>query len=214
MSELAVTDSAPHQLAALSSAGELCPGCRRSLPIRARRPNELFAHWECAACRSPLTGVLVNDITPQMAESIRIAQIHFDTRDAAPMPQSMRELLKEFAKLRQQKQTPIERRALLRVPQQLDVIVVPVGEHWTPRGKPVLGMVVDITSQGLGMVTTSLGGVGHVVIQISHQKGFVQLLGRIDWTKDLGQGFQDSGVQFLLRFGPALAISGLQAPSG
>jgi hypothetical protein len=148
--------------------------------------------------------VLVNDITPLMAESIRMAQVHFDTRDAAPMPQSMRELLDEFAKLRQQKQTAVDRRALPRVPQQLDVIVVPVGEHWTPRGKPVLGTVVDITSQGLGMVTTSLGGAGHVAMQITHPKGFVQLLGRVDWTKDLGQGFHDSGVQFLLRFGPKL----------
>jgi hypothetical protein len=147
--------------------------------------------------------VLVNDITPKMAESIRIAQVHFDARDAAPMPQSMRELLKEFSKLRKQKQITVERRALPRVPQQLDVIVVPVGACWTPRGKPVLGTVVDITSRGLGMVTTSLGGVGHVAMQISNPKGLVQLLGRIDWTKDLGQGFQDSGVQFLLRFGPS-----------
>jgi hypothetical protein len=145
----------------------------------------------------------VNDITPKLAESIRIAQIHFDARDAAPMPQAMRELLQEFSQLRQQKQTAVERRANPRIPQQLNVTVVPVGECWTPRGKPVVGTVVDITSQGLGMVTTSLGGVGHVAMQIRNPKGLVQLLGRIDWTKDLGQGFQDSGVQFLMRFGPS-----------
>jgi hypothetical protein len=202
MGEPTANDAPPHRLAISSSVGELCPGCRRPLPVRAKRPNELIAHWECAACRSPLTGVLVNDITPKMAESIRIAQIHFDARDVAPMPASMRELLKEFVKLRQQNQTNDERRAHLRIPQQLDVTVVAVGEHWTPRGRPFLGTVVDLTSHGLGMVTSSLGGVGHVALQIRNPKGLVQLLGRIAWTKDLGQGFQDSGVQFLLRFGP------------
>jgi hypothetical protein len=201
MSEPTAKDAAPHRLAVPGSVGELCPGCRRPLPIRAKRPNEVFAHWQCAACSSPLTGVLVNDITPKMAESIRIAQMHFDTRDVDPIPDSMRELLNEFVKLRQQNHTDDERRAHPRIPQQLDVTVVAVGDHWTPRGKPLVGTVVDLTSHGLGMVTSSLGGVGHVAVQIRNPKGLVQLLGRIAWTKDLGQGFQDSGVQFLLRFG-------------
>jgi hypothetical protein len=205
MSDSADNAVVPHPLAAFSSSGQPCPGCRRPLPIRSKRPHEIFAHWECAACRSPLTGVLVNDITPKMAESIRIAQIHFDTRDAQPMPESMRELLREFVKTRQQNSAHDARRVHPRIPQQ--VAVVPVGEHWTPRGKPVLGTIVDLTSHGLGMVTGSLGGVGHVAIQIDNAKGPVQLLGRIAWTKELGQGFLDSGVQFLLRFGPAPAIA-------
>jgi hypothetical protein len=137
-----------------------------------------------------------------MAESIRIAQAHFDTRDVVPLPASMRKLLKEFAQVRQRKNADDEQRAHTLPPQQLEVTVVPVGEHWTPRGKPLLGTVVDLTPQGLSMVTHSLGGVGHVALQIGSPKGAVQLLGRVAWTKDLGQGFQDSGVQFLLRFGP------------
>ncbi|HEX2474379.1 MAG TPA: hypothetical protein VHK01_06530, partial [Lacipirellulaceae bacterium] len=157
MSEPAITESAPHRLAVVNSASELCPGCRRPLPIRAKQANEIFAHWECAACRSPLTGVLIRDITPKMAESIRIAQFHFDARDAAPMSQSMRNLLQEFIELRQQKRIAHERRAHARIPQQLDVTVVPVDEHWAPRGKPALGMVVNVTSHGLGMVSSSLG---------------------------------------------------------
>ncbi len=214
MSEPAIIDSAPSRLAVVNSASELCPGCRRPLPIRAKRANEIFAHWECAGCRSPLTGVLVEGVTPKMAESIRIAQIHFDAREAAPMPPSMRELLQEFVKLRRQKQTAHERRAQRRIPQQLDVTVVPVGEHWTPRGKPVLGTVVNVTSLGLGMVTSSLGGVSRVAMQIRNRNGLVQLLGRIIWTKDLGQGFQGSGVQFLLRFGPTTVFADSKHPIG
>ena len=207
MIETYAPDAAPHRLAAMSTAGERCPGCHRPLPIRANRSNETFAHWECATCRSPLSGVLVHDITPEMAQSIRIAQVHFDTRDAAPLPESMRELLKEFVRLRQHTQSDDEPSSRQRTAQQLDVIVVPVGENWTPRGKPRLGTVVDLTSIGLGMVTSSLGGVGHVAMQIGGSNGAVQLLGRIAWTKDLGQGIQDSGVQFLLRFGPAPVVA-------
>jgi hypothetical protein len=206
MSETATADVAPHRLAAISAKGEPCPGCGHLLPIRAKRPNEIFAHWECAACRCPLSGVLVHDTTPKMAESIRIAQLHFDTRDTPPLPQPMRELVKEFVQLRQRTQVSDDWRAHPPFAQLLEVSVVPVGEHWTPRGKPLLGTVVDLTSRGLGMVSPSLRGVGHVALQIEGSKGAVQLLGRVAWTKDLGQGFQDSGVQFLLRFGPATLV--------
>lgn len=190
-----------HRSAVSGRQGQPCPGCKLPLPVRTKAHGEIFAHWQCAACGSPLTGLLVQDITPKMAEAVRISQIHFDTRDAAPVPESMRELLQEFIALRQQNQTADERRAHPRIPQQLDVTVVAVGEHWTPRGQPILGTVVDLTSHGLGMVTGALGGVGHVALQIRHPTGLLQLLGRIAWTKDIGQGFQDSGVQFLLRFG-------------
>ncbi len=201
MSEVSPTITKPHPRARLDQECQPCPGCKLPLPVRAKRHGEVFAHWECAACRSPLTGILVRDITPKMAEAVRLSQIHFDTRGVEPMPESMRELLKEFIALRQQSQTHDERRAERRLPQQLDVAVVPVFENWTPRGQPLWGTVVDLTSNGLGMVTTSLGGVGHVALQIRHPSGLVQLLGRIAWTKELGPGFQDSGVQFLLRFG-------------
>ena len=201
MSEETATTPTQHRLARLDQECQQCPGCRLPLPVRAKRHGEVFAHWECAACRSPLTGILVRDVTPKMAEAVRISQIHFDTRGIEPMPEAMRQLLKEFIALRQQSQQHDERRSEHRIPQQLDVAVVPVVENWTPKGQPVWGTVVDLTSNGLGMVTTSLGGVGHVALQIRHPSGLVQLLGRIAWTKELGQGFQDSGVQFLLRFG-------------
>jgi hypothetical protein len=183
------------------------------LPIRAKRANEVIAHWECAACRSPLSGVLVTGITPKMAEAIRIAPVHFDTREAAPIPQSMRELLQEFAAQRQQKQTANERRAHRRIPQHLDVTVVPVGEHWAPRGKPLLGTVINVTSHGLGMVTSSLRGFGHVAMQIRNQTGLVQLLGKVIWTKALSEGIQISGIQFLLRFGPTTLMAESKANS-
>jgi hypothetical protein len=212
MNESTFKDDAQHRLAVFSSAGEPCPGCRQLLPIRAKRPNENFAHWECAACHSPLTGVLVHDITPKMAESIQIAQVHFEARDVTPLPESMRELLNEFARMRGRCHADDERPAHARIPQQLDVMVVPVGESWTPRGKPLLGTVVELTPHGLGMVTTSLGGVGHVALQVGTSKGRLQLLGRIACAKDLGQGFQDSGVQFLLRFGPTPVVADTRRP--
>lgn len=208
MSETVAEDVAPHRLSAISSAGEHCPGCRQLLPVRAKRPNENFAHWECAACRSPLTGVLVHDITPKMAQSIRISQAHFDTRDASPLPEPMRRLLREFVQLHQRDHAADAQSAHSRISQQLDVTVVPVGENWTPRGKPRLGMVVELTPHGMGMVTGSLGGKGHVALQLGSAKSVVQLLGRIAWSKDLGQGLQDSGVQFLLRFGPTPLVAG------
>jgi hypothetical protein len=62
------------------------------------------------------------------------------------------------------------------------------------------------------MVTSSLGGVGHVALQIARSRGLVQLLGRIAWTKDIGHGFQDSGVQFLLRFGSTPVVAGPKLP--
>jgi hypothetical protein len=70
-----------------------------------------------------------------------------------------------------------------------------------PRGKPIPGIVVDLAAQGLGMITTTAVGAPYVVAQIRHREGFVQLLGKVAWSKDFGHGFHHAGVEFVIRFG-------------
>ena len=188
-------------------SGEPCPSCRRPLPVRAKQAGEVAAHWECSACHSPLTGVLLKDMAPRMAESIRINQIHFDTSSVPPLPESLRELVKEFVASRQSNHPPDERRAHARVPLQLDVTVLRLDEHWTPQGKPIVGMAVDLTPNGLGMVTSAPVEAEHVAVQIRHPAGLVQILGQIVWVKEIGPSFHNAGVQFLLRFGRSQAGS-------
>jgi hypothetical protein len=51
------------------------------------------------------------------------------------------------------------------------------------------------------MVTTTSLEDKYVAVQIRNAAHLLQLLGEIVWTKDIGQGFHNTGVQFLLRLG-------------
>jgi hypothetical protein len=182
--------------------GEPCPGCQQLLPVRAKRPDEVTTHWECTGCRSPLTGVLWKKAAPLLAAHIHLSQKHFDTTGLPVIPEDLRDLVREFLNLRANQTEPAdERRKSVRVSQQLDVVVAPLDEEWLPQGKPILGIVVDLAADGLGMVTTSPVGAPYVVAQIGHRSSFVQLLGKVAWSRDFGHGLHNAGVQFVVRFG-------------
>jgi hypothetical protein len=215
MSDFATNQPASLAAAALEAACDPCPGCRRPLPIRAKRHGESAAHWECAACHAQFTGVLVKEAAVRMADAVRISQVHFDAAGVSAIPSMLRELVREFIACRQSNPAADERRAVPRLPAQLDVTVLPLDENWTPRPKPMLGMVIDLAPHGLGMVTSDSIGVEHVAVQFRHPAGLVQILGRVVWTKEIEQGFHNTGVQFLLRFGrsPILCELSQHAPA-
>lgn len=204
--------NSPARPAAPSVEGAECPECRRPLPIRAKKAGERPAHWECTTCRSQLTGILVKELAAQGAASIRLSQVHFDTDRARPPSSYLRQLVTEFVACRLKNPDVDERRATQRVPMLLDLAVVPVDENWSPRAKPVLGIMIDVTANGLGLVTGTRVEAEHVALQIQHPAGLVQLLGKIAWNKDFGPGFHNAGVQFVLRFGRA-TIAGAPPPA-
>lgn len=184
------------------SVGEPCPGCQRPMPVRAKRPDEMTTHWECTACKAPVTGMLVKEAVPLLAAHIHLGQQHFHTADLPPVPAALRQLVREFLIRRRSQGEPVdERRKSVRVPQQLDVVVAPLNDEWMPLGRPILGIVVDLAPHGLGMITTGPVGAPYVVAQIRHGNSFVQLLGKVAWSKDFGHGFHNAGLQFVARFG-------------
>jgi hypothetical protein len=171
------------------------------LPIRAKRQNETAAHWECANCSTPLTGVLLTEAAVKASDSIRIGKSHFDTAGVPNIPPKLRQLVREFVDSRRNASPADDRRSHPRVPRELDVTVLLLDEHWSPRAKPLLGMAVDITPHGLGMVTTSAIDSKFAAVQIRMPDGVAQILGQVVWTKDIGHGFFNTGLQFILRFG-------------
>jgi hypothetical protein len=196
-----VENDAASQAPLAGDHGEPCPGCQRILPIRLQRHGELAAHWECAACRAPLTGVLLKELALKMGETIRIGRAHFDMTGAAPIPSSLRHLVNEFVDRRRRSTPSDQRRKAPRVPQELDVTVLKLDDHWMPRDKPLAGLAVDLSPHGLGVVTAAAIDGQFAAVQFRLPAGVAQILGRIVWTKDLGHGFFSSGLQFLLRFG-------------
>jgi hypothetical protein len=149
----------------------------------------------------PLTGVLVQEEAVQKADAIRIGQVHFDTTGVPPIPSSLRQLVREFAACRRERSAPDERPRGSRTPAQFDVQILPLDENWMPCAKPSLGLAIDLTVHGLGMVTPTRLNTQHVAMQIRHPAGVLQLLGEVVWTKEIAVDFYNSGVQFLLRFG-------------
>src|SRR5262245_1935969 len=147
--------------------GEPCPGCQKPLPVRAKRPDEVTTHWECTGCRSSLTGVLLKKAVPLMAAHIHLSQKHFDTTGLPAIPDDLRDLVREFLVRRaDQSERADERRKSTRVPQELDVVVAPLDEAWLQQGRPILGIVVDLAADGLGMITTTPVNAPYVVAQI------------------------------------------------
>jgi hypothetical protein len=84
---------------------------------------------------------------------------------------------------------------------EFDITILPLDASWTPCAKPRLGLAVDLTAQGLGVVTSTPIQDRHVGVQMRHPTGIVQILGEVAWTKEVGMGFHNSAVRFVLRFG-------------
>ncbi len=189
------------RVSASQSPGEPCPGCRRSLPIRAKHADEVAAHWECDSCRTPVTGILVRDVGAKLAPQIRLAQANFETSDVAPIPDGLRQLVQAFAARRNKSPAIDNSRQEARIPSQLDVTIVGLDDRWTPTGKPQLGVVVDLSADGLGLITDTVIESKRVALQIRHPSGPVQLLGDVVWSNKIGPGYQNAGVKFALRLG-------------
>jgi hypothetical protein len=215
MNDVATDDIIAHEVGSAPTSCDVCPGCRCPLPVRAKRQGEIAAHWECAACRAPLTGILVKEQAAQMADAIRIGQIHFDTVDVPAIPESLRQLVHDFAACRFEGSAPDRRSAGARMPAEFDVTILPLDEEWTPRAKPLVGLAIDLTAQGLGMVTAAPIESQFIALQMRHPAGIVQLLSKVVWTNEIEIDFYNSGVQFLLRFGRSPgASSTLQSSPG
>jgi hypothetical protein len=201
MNDALASDASPSATSPKAHDCEPCPGCRRPLPIRAKLPGEVAAHWECAACRAPFTGILVQEEAARVTDAVRIGQLHFDTAGVPPVPTALRQLVREFAAARRENDIPDKRAAGARMPVQFDVTILPVDENWTPYGKPLVGLAIDLTAQGLGMVTSAPVESRHIAIQIRHATAVLQLLGEVVWTHELETSFYHTGIHFLLRFG-------------
>ena len=201
MSDVTASEPASHEPVVDQEQGEVCPGCRRLLPIRLRKTGETAAHWECTACDTPLTGILLKDKAKKSVEAIRIGRVHFDTTGVPTLPFRLRQLVKEFVDSRRKNPRTDERRKLVRVPVELDVTVSLLDDQWTPHARPLLGIGIDLTQHGLGLITTCQIEANYAAVQIRFPAGIVQILCRVVWTKDIGHGFFNSGIQFLSRFG-------------
>lgn len=187
--------------------GDPCPGCRRPLPVRAKRPGEVAAHWECAACRTPLTGVLASGVAASEADAIRLSRVHFDVTNVPPITPAVRQFVNDFMKVRIQSHAPERRVDIPRTSVQLDAIVVPLDTRLSPSGKPVRGIVVDLSPHGLGMITPAPIADQQIVVQIGNPSGMVQVVGDVAWTRDIGSGCHSFGVRFRLRFGRSAVSS-------
>jgi hypothetical protein len=153
-----------------------------------------------------LTGILLKDLTAQTADSIRFGRAQFDTVGVAPIPTPLRQLVKEFVDSRRRNSPTDERRKAIRVPVELDVTILLVDETWNPRAKPLKGIAIDVTPHGIGIVTTSPVDANLAAVEVRLPADIAQILCQVVWTKDIGHGLFNSGLQFLLRFGRGTAI--------
>jgi hypothetical protein len=186
-----------------NSAGKLhpCPGCRRLLPIRLPQSGGPVAQWKCEDCHTQLAGVFVKETGGSYSERVRFAPSHFDCSRVEPVPAALRDLVAQFLIRRRAKQEFHERRRNPRVPCDLDAVVLGLDDHWLPCCGPYRAVVIDLAVHGLGMMTAERIAAAQLAIQIECPSGLVQLVGRNAWSNFVGDKFQNTGVEFVVRLG-------------
>jgi hypothetical protein len=136
-----------------------------------------------------------------LGERLRLAPERFDTRSAEPIPAALRGLVEEFLNRRRLRQESHEKRRNPRVPCDLDAVVVGLNEQWMPSREPIRAVVIDLAEYGLGMMTAQCIHDQWLAIQIECTAGQVQVIGRRAWANYVGDGFQNTGVEFIARLG-------------
>ncbi len=178
-----------------------CAGCRRTLPVRPPTGDEPLVYWECEHCGEQFAGALLQRAAQNLAERVRLAQSHFDARLADAIPDPLRNFVAQSLERRRLKQKFDPRRRQQRAACDFDAVLLELDERWLPIGRPVNAVVIDLAAHGLGLVMATPVRAATLAMQIACPSGPVQLIGRHAWFTMVGDGFQNSGVQFTLRLG-------------
>jgi hypothetical protein len=186
-------------------SGITCRGCNRRLPLRTSDMDERAALWECVACNTPFAGVLLTDALDTVAQRVRLAEIHFETAEARRISQELRQFVRQFEATRLNSvERFVEKRRSPRVAQDLDVVAVGVDANCMLVGDPLYAMVANLSAHGMLLVSEVALECEMVFVRVPLKGEWLQLFGRIAWSRELGSGFFGVGIEFIARLGDAV----------
>jgi hypothetical protein len=189
-----------HALRTHCGVGTACHGCGRRLPLRMAEGREEAALWECVQCQTPLAGVLAADVLRLLSRRIRLAPIHFNVDEPELLIDAVLQVAWRNASADNCTQTHEGRRSR-RLSGTREVVALCLDSRYNFSGKPINGVVSNLSRHGLMLVTTHQVTTPMVITQFQNSRRTIQLLGRIVWSNYLDIGCFGAGVDFMARFG-------------
>jgi hypothetical protein len=185
--------------------GITCRGCNRRLPLRNSDADERAALWECVSCNTPFAGVLLTDALDTVVQRVRLAEVHFETDEARLISHELRQFVRQFEAARLNSvERFVEKRRSARVAQDLDVVAVGVDADCRLVGNPLHAMVANLSAHGMLLVSEVALECEMVFVRVPLKGEWLQLFGRIAWSRELGSGYFGIGVEFVARLGDAI----------
>jgi PilZ domain len=177
-----------------------CQGCEHLLPLRMSGPAEVATLWECSRCSTAFAGVLLPEQAASLAKFVRLAQLHFDAEHAEPLPANFRaNVLTQVSN--QTDREVVERRRSPRDAIQLDAVAIGLDANYMLVGPTCHGLVVNLSSHGMLLTTPVILPAACVAVQMQAGSEKMQLLGKIVWSRHLGDSCYGAGIDFVARLG-------------
>jgi ribosomal protein L37AE/L43A len=182
------------------SHGISCHGCNQCLPLRLSRSQEVAALWECTACGASFAGVFIQELAPSLAQSVRLAQLHFEADHAEPISDTVRQVLANVS-AEQLSLKYMEARRGTREPRWLKATAIGFDADLVLVGPTCRGIVANLSSHGMLLLTAVQLHSAAVAVQMQGGPEKIQVLGRIVWSRFLGHGCYGTGVDFAAQLG-------------
>jgi hypothetical protein len=185
----------------LDRVGITCRGCDARLPIGLAKAGESPALWECVQCGARFAGLLLPSGERDNMSCVRLADVHFDVSQVPALPDVLREVVDELMRTGSSYQG-VNQRVSVRVPQNLEVVVAPLNESFSPDGWAFPAIVQNISESGLAVIGTQSIDGQYVAIRIPHTSSTsIQFIGSVRRIQTLRGCFHELGVRFIHRLG-------------
>ncbi len=180
--------------------GVACEGCGRRLPLCRIAPSDEALLWECVDCHTHICGDISPEIMRMLSRRIRLAALHFNVEQAAPLTDALLQVVWRNPYL-SQRCAYHEGRRSGRIKGQREVIARRLDQRYQLAGPAINGVVANLSRHGQMLVTTTQINSSAVITQFQNASRTIQLIGRIVWSRYLDVGCYGAGVAFIARFG-------------
>ena len=180
-----------------------CGNCAHVLPLRMSGDGELPAVWLCAHCKMPYSAICLKDQLSTISNNIQLDQRYFNTHGFQPISSWQRQKITNIVN-RQSRVMNLEKRRSARIDQSLLVSGITLNDDLNPLGVPIQLMVVNLSQEGVGLVTCCPIYASYLALDLSpNDNQQIQVIIRVVRERLLEPPFREYGAEFIARLGLA-----------
>ena len=178
---------------------EQCEKCGQALPLRWPTPGTRSRLWNCTACRTPYNAVLDREVSLELIQHVRPAEIKFGRRDLLQVPETIADFIAKWF-CEKAYQGP-EKRGIRRYPVTTPVVAMPIDASFEPVGDPFMAMSRNVSGTGMAVISTRAVTTEFLAVELSTGQGErMQLVMHVLRCRPTGRFYEIGGV-FLTKVG-------------